>query len=163
MSVFSIPIFVNEFSRHLVYSMGSTAWKGETLYSGLNLYIGGKELELDSKVEASKLPTLAGMSHDLMDVEVDSAGLNELNPSITSVAFRSPSSTVAPEVAKFVAPASFYGTTIKPKPKGPLYVDRKQKSIHSTNRIRTRHDPNAEGAVVMKAPTKEHLKKFNKK
>jgi hypothetical protein len=27
----------------------------------------------------------------------------------------------------------------------------------------SRYDPNAEGAVVMKAPTKEHVKKFNKK
>lgn len=26
-----------------------------------------------------------------------------------------------------------------------------------------RHDPNAEGAIVMKAPTKEHEAKFNKK
>lgn len=26
-----------------------------------------------------------------------------------------------------------------------------------------RHDPAAEGAIVMKAPTKEHMKQFNKK
>ena len=26
-----------------------------------------------------------------------------------------------------------------------------------------RHDPTAEGAIVMKAPTKDHIKKFNKK
>lgn len=26
-----------------------------------------------------------------------------------------------------------------------------------------RHDPEAEGAIVMKAPTKEHIRKYNKK
>ncbi|KAG6906213.1 hypothetical protein DXG01_015152, partial [Tephrocybe rancida] len=51
----------------------------------------------------------------------------------------------AEQVSKFVAPTSFYGTPIKRKPKGPL------------------HDPDEENAVVMKAPTKEHIKKFNKK
>ncbi|KAF7375992.1 hypothetical protein MSAN_00013800 [Mycena sanguinolenta] len=63
------------------------------------------------------------------------------NPS--SVAIGSP----APTVKTFVAPTSFYGPQVpsKPKPKGPL------------------HDPTAEGAIVMKGPTKDHIKRFNKK
>ncbi|KAF8920583.1 SNF2 family N-terminal domain-containing protein [Mucidula mucida] len=42
-----------------------------------------------------------------------------------------------------VAPAAFYG--LAKKASGPL------------------HDPNAKGAVVMKAPTEEHIKKWNRK
>ncbi|KDR75393.1 hypothetical protein GALMADRAFT_249441 [Galerina marginata CBS 339.88] len=45
---------------------------------------------------------------------------------------------------KFVAPTSFYGTT-KPKSKQPL------------------HDPDAPDNLVMKYPTKEHIKRFNKR
>ncbi|KAF9045835.1 hypothetical protein BDZ89DRAFT_1155511 [Hymenopellis radicata] len=56
-----------------------------------------------------------------------------------------------PSVKKFatplntngVAPAAFYG--IAKKASGPL------------------HDPNAKGAIVMKAPTEEHIKKWNRK
>ncbi|KAJ3518137.1 hypothetical protein NLJ89_g63 [Agrocybe chaxingu] len=45
---------------------------------------------------------------------------------------------------KFIAPTNFYGVP-KPKAKGPL------------------HDPDAEDALVMKSPTKEHIKRFNKR
>jgi DNA repair and recombination protein RAD54B len=113
--------------------MGSAAWKGEPLYSGLNLLIGGKEVELDSKVEASQLPTLVGMSRDSMGVEMDGVGLYEPKPFSTSNIFLSPTPAISPEVAKFVAPTSFYGTPNKPKPKGPLYVRRKQLSITPTD------------------------------
>ncbi|KAF9467257.1 SNF2 family N-terminal domain-containing protein [Collybia nuda] len=124
---------------------GSTAWKGETLYSGFTFCISGKEIELDSKVEFSQLPKLVGMSRDLIDSE-DVPGFGEVKPSSygSPNAFRSLSAT-SPEGAKFIPPTSFYGVPVKSKPKGPL------------------HDPDAEGAVVMKAPTKEHMKKFNKK
>lgn len=104
--------------------MGSTAWKGETLYSGFNLFIGGKEIELDSKVEFSQLPKLIGMSRDLVDIEMDAAGSSETQSSSYAPprAFQSPVSAIPPEAAKFVAPTSFYGAPIKSKPKGPLCV-----------------------------------------
>ncbi|KAF7315296.1 hypothetical protein MIND_00044100 [Mycena indigotica] len=60
--------------------------------------------------------------------------------SSVQLAVASPTSKPKP----FVAPASFYGAS-KPKPIKPL------------------HDPNVEGAVVMKTPSKEHIKRFNKK
>lgn len=51
-----------------------------------------------------------------------------------------------PLKSTFVAPSSFYNRSTEPqKPKAdPM------------------HDPNAEGAVVMKSPTKEHMKRYNK-
>ncbi|KAJ6497887.1 SNF2 family N-terminal domain-containing protein [Mycena sanguinolenta] len=115
--------------------MGTTAWKGDQLYGGYHVYIGGKEVELDCEVGLEDLPSVAG-GH--ADDKPTSAVENPL-----SVANGSP----APPVKTFVAPTSFYGPQVpsKPKPKGPL------------------HDPTAEGAIVMKAPTKDHIKRFNKK
>ncbi|KAG6866608.1 hypothetical protein C0991_000718 [Blastosporella zonata] len=89
------------------------------------------------QIKASQLPDLIGMPEGSGGDEVDAG-----DDSHTPVA---PSDKFVEQVAKFVAPTSFYGTHIKSKPKGAL------------------HDPDAENAVVMKAPTKEHIKKFNKK
>ncbi|TRM69761.1 SNF2 family N-terminal domain-containing protein [Schizophyllum amplum] len=50
-----------------------------------------------------------------------------------------------PEPVKPIAAVSFYGAPAKPKVPTAL------------------HDPQAEDAVVMKAPTKDHIKKFNTK
>lgn len=101
--------------------MGSTTWKGETLYSGFNLFIGGKEVELDSKVESAQLPKLSGMSRDPVDDEMDVTGPNETTY-VSSMDFKSPRPSVLPETAKFVAPTSFYGAPVKSKPQGPLCV-----------------------------------------
>ncbi|KAG6832489.1 hypothetical protein H0H87_001414 [Tephrocybe sp. NHM501043] len=115
--------------------MGSVPWKGDILCSGYRTMIGDKQVELDSQVKASQLP-------DLIEPSEASCGNNSV------MEHNSPApviDTFVEQVARFVTPASFYGAPIKRKPKGPL------------------HDPEAENAVVMKAPTKEHIKKFNKK
>ncbi|KAJ7188473.1 SNF2 family N-terminal domain-containing protein [Mycena filopes] len=115
--------------------MGTTAWKGDPLHGGYHIYIGGKEVELDCQVSLEDLPAVAGGHAD------DKTAPAIQNPAVlTSDSLGSPTKT-------FVAPTSFYGPQApsKAKPKGPL------------------HDPTAEGAVVMKAPTKEHMKRFNKK
>ncbi|KAK7035233.1 helicase [Paramarasmius palmivorus] len=53
-------------------------------------------------------------------------------------------SVTTPAASKrYIPVASFYGTP--PKPQGPL------------------HDPKAEGAIVMKYPTQEHIERYNKK
>ncbi|KAG5636356.1 hypothetical protein H0H81_008304 [Sphagnurus paluster] len=116
--------------------MGSTPWKGDLLVSGYRTFIGGKEVELDNPVQASQLPDVIGSSND--NAHTDEAKLSKA----TDTFDRALEST---SVVKFVAPTSFYGTPVKRKPKGPL------------------HDPEAENAIVMKAPTKEHIRKFNKK
>ncbi|KAJ7782862.1 P-loop containing nucleoside triphosphate hydrolase protein [Mycena metata] len=115
--------------------MGTTPWKGDPLHGGYFVYIGGKEVELDCEVSLADLPAVAGGHAD--DRTAPAIG----NPAAATSAFiGSPTKT-------FVAPTSFYGPQApsKAKPKGPV------------------HDPTVEGAVVMKAPTKEHIKRFNKK
>jgi hypothetical protein len=92
--------------------MGSIPWKGERPHSGLLLHIGGKAVELDSKITAAQIPGLKG------DSAADDDSVVEVEDT-----------TVQPEVpqarvpSKFVgvAPSSFYAA-VKPKPKGPLCV-----------------------------------------
>ncbi|KAG5646281.1 hypothetical protein DXG03_003877 [Asterophora parasitica] len=90
--------------------MGSAPWKGDPLVSGYCTFIGGKEVELDSPVKASQLPTLIGSFDDKLDTGTPLK--TQLDPSDT---FAPP-----PSVSKFVAPTAFYGTPIKRNPKGPL-------------------------------------------
>ncbi|KAG6813679.1 hypothetical protein H0H92_008527 [Tricholoma furcatifolium] len=117
--------------------MGSMPWKGDPLCSGYRTMINGKEVELDSQVEPSQLPDIIGApeasNNDKSTVEDDHNGNDQ------------PSEKLYEQISKFVSPTSFYAAPIAKKPKGPL------------------HDPDAEDAIVMKAPTKEHIKKFNKK
>lgn len=81
--------------------MGSISWKGETLRSGSRLFIGGKEVELDSQVSASQLPGGNGTTPEDKEDE--------------PVVIPEPTST------RGVAASSFYAA-VKPKAKGPLYV-----------------------------------------
>ncbi|KAJ7502774.1 SNF2 family N-terminal domain-containing protein [Mycena galericulata] len=121
--------------------IGTTPWKGDHLYGGYHLYIGGKEVELDCQVSPEDLPSVAG-GH--ADDKTATALIQNLGSQVGAAdSIRPPSITSK----TFVAPTSFYGPQApsKAKPKGPI------------------HDPTAEGAVIMKAPTKEHIKRFNKK
>lgn len=155
--------------------LGSTSWKGQILCSGYQTYIGGKEVELVDQVCASQLPVIIGTSKDSDVQDDDMFGSPSVAPVQTRVlpqarVTSSGNSLGAPQLAgstsikKYVAPVSFYGAPANPKPTGPLCVE--SASFHCSFLIWLnlyRHDPNAEGAVVMKAPTKEHAKKFNKK
>ncbi|KAJ7928623.1 SNF2 family N-terminal domain-containing protein [Mycena leptocephala] len=116
--------------------MGTTPWKGDPLHGGYHVYIGGKEVELDCEVTLEDLPSIAGGHAD-----------EKPAPAIQNPASIASDSIGSPATKSFVAPTSFYGPQApsKPKLKGPL------------------HDPTSEGAIVMKAPTKEHIKRFNKK
>ncbi|GLB37249.1 putative SNF2 family N-terminal domain containing protein [Lyophyllum shimeji] len=121
--------------------MGSITWKGDPLVPGYRAMIGGKEVEFDSQIKASQLPTLIGAS-----IAAECDGIVEEDTTSPPTHLGTSDKLVdTPSVTKFVAPTSFYGATVKRQPPGPL------------------HDPNAENAVVMKAPTKEHIKKFNKR
>lgn len=83
--------------------MGSTSWKGQTLSSGFNISVAGKEVELDIQVSASQLPTIQG------------SGV--LAPSSFDGADTVPPNTTIDQ--KFVAPTSFYAPA-PPKVKGSL-------------------------------------------
>jgi hypothetical protein len=88
--------------------MGSVPWKGQALHAGFSITIAGKEVELDVAVPASQLPTMSG--HE--KISADSPSTNDMVLD-----------AVEPRASKhFVAPASFYATTPKPKAKGPRCV-----------------------------------------
>ncbi|KAK0193509.1 SNF2 family N-terminal domain-containing protein [Armillaria mellea] len=113
--------------------LSTSAWKGTSLQIGQTLYFGGKEVQLLNQVSLSELPCYSGIV-DAPTVQQPSA-LSGANDSVKK--FANPLSTSG------VSPASFYGSVKKP--------------------ARPLHDPNAEGAIVMKPPTKEHIQKYNKK
>ncbi|CAK5281379.1 unnamed protein product [Mycena citricolor] len=118
--------------------MGSTPWKGELLYGGYHLYIAGKEVELDCQVTQEDMPNVGGgITTD------DTPSVPEIVKEAEDKSLSSPAS-VKP---KFIAPQSFYGPApaTKARPKGPL------------------HDPGADGAIVFKAPSKDHATRFNPK
>ncbi|KAF9007989.1 SNF2 family N-terminal domain-containing protein [Cyathus striatus] len=121
--------------------MGSIPWRGQLLRCGLQLNIGGKEVEIDREVSKSQIPLIAtGESCTIVTTDIDNQVSNSVNNSVLT-----PDPSAKPAEKTFIPPASFYAVHPKPKLKGPLY------------------DPNAEGAVVMKSPSKEHAKRFNTK
>ncbi|KAI0940481.1 hypothetical protein AcW1_003665 [Taiwanofungus camphoratus] len=132
--------------------LGNKKWDGLPLYSGYSTCIGGREIELDSQISKFEFPTITGLSVEpdleaepsspLMPPEQSSFLLQARHKNDGNDAKDASTSSLR----KFIPPTSFYGQPPpKPKSRGPL------------------HDPSAEGAVVMKAPTKEQASKFNKK
>lgn len=140
--------------------MGSTNWKGDLLFSGYHTHIGGKEVELDNQVKQSQLPALIGIPRgSSVNSSIDSKELQ--SPSVGEPPVKVAVSPIAKLASTFVTPTSFYGTPVKKRPKGPLWAIN---CCHWLSPIDIlSHDPEAESAVVMKAPTKEHIKRFNKK
>ncbi|KAI0375644.1 hypothetical protein BV20DRAFT_959644 [Pilatotrama ljubarskyi] len=135
--------------------LGTKKWDGLPLYSSYRTFIGNREVELDSEVSRAELPLIVGTSaeppvdpdfNEASSSQSKSSFLLEARRTSQEVASNSSPSVNSPASAKkFIPPSSFYGAAPKPKPKGPL------------------HSPDAPGAVVMKAPSKEHQAKFNKK
>jgi DNA repair and recombination protein RAD54B len=98
--------------------MGSIAWKGDTLSSGYTLFISGKEVQLDSQVKKSQLPTIDGTLEDSgADSIGESKGLQEL-----MVPQKASSSAPLSSTGMGISPALFYATPMKKKHKGPLSV-----------------------------------------
>ncbi|EJD03013.1 uncharacterized protein FOMMEDRAFT_123160 [Fomitiporia mediterranea MF3/22] len=147
--------------------MGTTKWRGGSLQEGCVLQIASRTVELESRVVAGAVPRITGtmtserpcdedsgdLETPLTDDACSDAGAFEMrvlsfaakeNIDCRGTTVQSISSEATRK--KFVTPVSFYGQAIsKSKPATPL------------------HDPLAEGAVVMKEPTKEHQRKFNLK
>ncbi|KAK0480358.1 P-loop containing nucleoside triphosphate hydrolase protein [Armillaria novae-zelandiae] len=113
--------------------LSTSAWKGTPLQNGQTLYFGGKEVQLLNQVSLSELPCHSGIAE--APTNQKPTALSGANDSVKK--FATPLSTGG------VSPATFYGSVKKPAK--PL------------------HDPDAEGAIVMKPPTKEHIQKYNKK
>ncbi|KAI0081996.1 hypothetical protein K474DRAFT_1612582 [Panus rudis PR-1116 ss-1] len=128
---------------------GSKKWDGTPLESGYSGRIGKREFELDSEISQSELPTITGSAIE-HDSDIDLENDDSLDVSIISYspAPRIPAAQpqVSPPKPQSIPATSFYAhVKAVPKQKGPL------------------HDPTAEGAIVMKAPTKEHAETHNKK
>jgi len=131
--------------------MGSTAWKGELLCSGYSAYISGKEFQLDCEISGSQLP-------DMKEISLPEESTSHVEDPICS---GSQWSMGNPSVAhKFISPASFYASP-KSKPKGPLSVISSLIPLPLDIVVSLSYDPNAADAVVMKSPSKEHIKRFN--
>ena len=119
-----------------LYRLGTRKWDGLPLYSSYRAFIGNREVELDSEITRSELPAIVGTSKELpVDPEYNNPPLSQTRPSflVDAIGQRrvsqenggssSPVAASSPASAKkFISPASFYGTSVKPKPKGPLYV-----------------------------------------
>jgi len=141
--------------------MGSVVWRGDTLYTGCQVRIGDKEVELDSRVDSSQLPTFV---ETFQPRDVDNGISQPSCPPMHlpgDMAIERDRTSITPSTT-FIAPALFYGTG-KAKPKGPLYGLYLPASACLLIISVVRHDPAAEDAVVMKAPTNDHIKKFNQR
>ncbi|KAG1742218.1 P-loop containing nucleoside triphosphate hydrolase protein [Suillus lakei] len=129
--------------------LGRKEWDGLALHSGYSFSAGGKQVELDSQVPASQMPSITGVEDEVSAPEGDVPVVLS-SPSFLLYAKGAgkgnDTATVSPGASRvFVPPASFYGQKPNKKPNEPL------------------HDPEAEGAIVMKTTTPEHARKFNKK
>lgn len=133
--------------------LGRKPFENLRLTCGLKTFIGGLEIELDSRISHSEFPKITGTSQgteeehenqpsddiEIIDVQ-SSAGPTEGGAS--------PIKNSASSGVRFIPPTTFYS---KPSPK-----PRANNPLHG-------HDPGAEGAVVMQAPGEEHSNRFNKK
>ncbi|EIN11409.1 hypothetical protein PUNSTDRAFT_141784 [Punctularia strigosozonata HHB-11173 SS5] len=133
--------------------LGTAKWKGDPLFSGYRIFAANKEFELDAEIPASKMPAMNGSDGWADEGMLDEEGWETVvtqNPRAlsarTSISDNPIVDTVSASTSKkFIPPTSFYGKSAPKPKKGPL------------------HDPEAEGALVMKNPNKEHIKKNNAK
>ncbi|KAI0093328.1 SNF2 family N-terminal domain-containing protein [Irpex rosettiformis] len=143
--------------------LGKKKCDGTIVDVGYSTTIGNKEVEVDSRISKTEIPTLTGNSaeyendEDFGDtpqtqphaVDVNTKPLHVKGTALFRKDSRSTSVAVTPNstsTKKSVSASSFYAhAPPKPKPKGPL------------------HDPDSEGAIVMLAPSPEHIAKYNKR
>ncbi|OCH90260.1 hypothetical protein OBBRIDRAFT_731106 [Obba rivulosa] len=131
--------------------LGRKKWDRIPLHAGYRGFISGKDIELNCEISEAEMPVIMGTSIEPdLDIDIEPQPSLQTPSSVLLQARRdnnSPISVNSPAIVKnFVAPSSFYGKPPpKPKPKGPL------------------HDPSAEGAIVMKAPTEKQMAKISRK
>ncbi|KAH9961299.1 P-loop containing nucleoside triphosphate hydrolase protein [Russula dissimulans] len=131
--------------------LGKKPFENLRLTSGLKTFVGSLEIELDSRITQAEFPKIIGMA-----LKVDNESENEIQlseehadirPRATHTQNGTPAIKNSPSSGmRFIPPTTFYA---KPTPKPRM--------------VNALHNPTAEGAVVMKAPTEEHSNRFNKK
>ncbi|KAI9442270.1 SNF2 family N-terminal domain-containing protein [Lactarius indigo] len=133
--------------------LGRKPFENLRLTCGLKTFIGGLEIELDSRIAHSEFPkitgTLLGMEEEHENQPSDDIEIVDVQPSAGPTGgSASPIKNSASSGVKFIPPTTFYAKPLpKPRANNPMHG----------------HDPRAEGAVVMQAPDEEHSNKFNKK
>lgn len=111
--------------------LGRKEWDGLALYNGYSFSAGGKQIELDSQVPASRMPSITGVEDSEalpgLEEDVPVALSSPSKPSFllqakivlpgkeNNITVASPGSSKA-----FVPPASFYGQKPIKKPNEPL-------------------------------------------
>ena len=161
--------------------MGTTTWNGVPLCVGYKTSVAGKQVVLDAQVSFTDVPRVTGNmpedgpvdeEHDLEAPRCDDEELQTAAPmrlvkldhpkygdGATKIALNDSNSVIR----KFVSPVNFYAAeNPKTKPRAPLWVG-KCDWLNACSDSGDRYDPKAEGAIVMKAPTNEHQRKFNSK
>lgn len=145
------------------HRIGRKDWDGLPLQNGYHFYAGNKEISLDSPVSPVQLPLITGVEEEPSDSEDHGWDRSARTPTVALQQDRLSKENIPQATAPkhFVSPASFYGQLPKKEPSGPLLA---LWNVETTlANLVFRHDPDAEGAVVMKAPTIEQAEKINKK
>lgn len=118
--------------------MGSTKPGGMPLYSGMQLSIAGKDVEVESQISAALVPRIIGSLPPDCSYEDEGADFKEdiseafganlpMKATILSCTFKEnlaaeEASLATSEHKKFVTPTSFYGQPQQPKAPKPMHV-----------------------------------------
>ncbi|KAI0305632.1 P-loop containing nucleoside triphosphate hydrolase protein [Multifurca ochricompacta] len=142
----AVLILVSEHGKIL----GRKAFENLHLTSGLKIFIGGLEIELDTCISQSEFPKITGTSQNTEDEQEEIQLMEKTPDAPLSASYAGKSSTPIRNLTssgmRFIPPTTFYAKPAsKSRPNSSLY------------------DPKAEGAVVMKSPTEEQSNRFNKK
>ena len=105
-------------------SIGSASWKGDPLHSGYRTFISGREVELDREVSSSQLPDTITVTDEDNGESFDVPSEHGRHPPAPVIENDAPVHVPGPlntnaASSRFVAPASFYGTTPKHKARQP--------------------------------------------
>ncbi|KAI9463687.1 P-loop containing nucleoside triphosphate hydrolase protein [Lactarius psammicola] len=131
--------------------LGRKPFENLRLACGLKTFIGGLEIELDSRITHSEFPkiigTLPGTEEEYENQQSDDIEIVDVRPSAgPTEGSVSPIKNSTSSGMRFIPPTTFYAKpSSKPRANNPL------------------HDPRAEGAIVMQVPGEEHSNRFNKK
>ena len=106
--------------------LGRKKWDHIPLHAGYRLFLGGKDIALNSEISEHELPLVQGTSLEPdLDADMEPPPSLQRKSSLLPQAHHEsdhPVSVNSPSaVKKFIPPTSFYGQApAKPKPKGPL-------------------------------------------
>ncbi|KAG9010829.1 helicase [Tulasnella sp. JGI-2019a] len=126
--------------------IGSGTWNGDRLRSGTNLHVGGKEVELGDEISKDDYD---GDNMDLQHSTHDPVPQSRFQATVAAHKFVPPAHSIKIKPKEGIAASSFYASVAPASRNLAAGVPR--------------HDPKAQGAIVMKEPSAVHQAKYNKK